>query len=205
MTSRAVVYVCYGEPARREAALSIASLRWRHDWSVMVIGEPVEGAANVELPRVDAGGRWSKLCALDVAPSDMVLFVDADTRIRSDLSAGFDILEAGWDMAICPSTMQGDDLLWHVDATERAATLDELGYEPLQLQGGLWFVKRNRRTERLFSAWKCEWMRWKGEDQAAFLRALAVAPVKLFLLGYPFNSAGGSIVEHRHGFIRRQQ
>ena len=203
MTDRGVVYVAYGEAARTEAALSIASLKWRHDWPVMVIDETrLPQAHGLEQSQA---ARWAKVNTLELVPWESVMYVDSDTRIRGDLSAGFAILEAGWDMAIVPSTMQGSDLFWHVGAIERAATLDELGYEPLQLQGGLFFAQRNERVLRFFAAWRNEWMRWKDQDQAAFLRALAAVPLRIWLLGYPWNAPGGAVVEHRHGFIRRAQ
>jgi hypothetical protein len=198
VTTRGVVYVAYGQAAKQEAALSIASLKWKHDWPVTVIDE-------ARLALQDPGGRWAKLNALEVTPWESVLYIDADSRIRGDLSGGFRILDDGWDMAICPSTQQGGDLFWHVGDGERQVTLYELGYEPLQLQGGLWFVKRNERVLNFFAAWRCEYLRFKDQDQAAFLRALAAVPLKVWLLGFPWNSSGGSIVEHRHGFLRRHQ
>ena len=98
-----------------------------------------------------------------------------------------------------PSGNQGTDLLWHVDEEEREATLDEV-LNPLQLQAGVFWFKRNERTELLFTEWRKEWLRWKGQDQAAFLRALARAPVRMWILGFPFN--GGAVIAHLFGRTR---
>jgi hypothetical protein len=196
-----VVYVVYGEAARREAELSIKGLRQWHDWPVSVIGDNVEGAERIEFSRADEGGRWGKLNLNNLSPYDLTLYLDADTRPRGDLSVGFDILEDGWDMAITPSPMQGDELLWHVSDEERAATLKELGNEPLALQAGVMYISKNQGTARLFSAWRNEWLRWRDQDQAALLRALGRVPVRVWLLGRPYN--GGALVDHRFGMIRR--
>ena len=61
-------------------------------------------------------------------------------------------------------------------------------------------VAKNERTANLFDAWKREWMRYSGEDQAAFVRALYSAPVKIWLLGHPWN--GGAAIGHNWGAMR---
>jgi hypothetical protein len=181
------------------AAQSIQSLHQFHDWPVVVIGDQVDGAKHIPFPRVDAGGRWAKLNLTNLSPFEYTLYIDADTLVRGDLSAGFDILSDGWDAAIVPSQQQGPELLWHVTVEERQATLNELEYEPLQLQGGMMFYQNNEAMSRFFSAWRFEWLRWRGADQGALLRALAQCPLRLWLLGYPWNSGVGTIVSHHFG------
>ena len=72
----------------------------------------------------------------------------------------------------------------------------------LQLQGGMMFWRKNERTRAFFQAWREEWERWKGQDQAALLRALHRTPLKLWLLSNEWN--GGSLIEHRYGAARER-
>ena len=116
-----------------------------------------------------------------------MLYLDADTLVRQAVDVGFEMLADGWDLVMVPSTNQGDDVLWHVRPEEVGATFAELGYQPLQLQCGVMFIARNERTAAFFDAWHDEWMRWCDEDQAAFLRALKRVPLKIWMLGYPWN------------------
>lgn len=109
-------------------------------------------------------------------------------------------MQDGHDMAMAISSNQGGECLWHVDKRERDKTLLELGREPLQLQAGVMFFRKTKRTNKLFATWKSEWLRWKGQDQAALLRALQQVPVKLHLLGRPWN--GGAVVAHLFGRAR---
>jgi len=202
-----VVYVAYGEPARREAAASIASLRRRHDWPVAVIADrplPVPDVQHLPLAaaEMDAGARWAKLQLDRLSPFAQTLYLDADTRICGDLSAGFAILEDGWDMALTTSSRQGDDVLGNCTPGERAATFEALGTpDLLGLQAGVFFVRRCPATVALFAAWQREWQRHRDQDQAALLRALWQVPVRMYVLGREYN--GGALIEHRFGAARR--
>jgi len=147
------------------------------------------------------GARALKTALLDWTPFARTVYLDADTTVHGNLAAGFAVLRDGWDLALCPSANQGADLLWHVGEADRAATLAAVGTrEPLQLQAGVFFVARNDRTRALFAAWRAEWARFRDQDQGALLRALARVPVKLWLLGRPFN--GGPVVSHHFGVLR---
>jgi hypothetical protein len=198
MGGQGVAMIAYGEKAEREAGYCLESLRLRHGWPVCLWRGALPGAPNTDKGR----SRHAKTHMLDWTPWDRTLYLDADTRVQGDLSAGFFILDAGWDLAICPSANQGDDWLWHVGEAERVATRCELGGEPLQLQAGAFFVARNERTRELWRAWAEEWAIFQDEDQGAFLRALARHPVRIWLLGYPWNSPGGQLVNHQHGRVR---
>ena len=134
------------------------------------------------------------------SPFDYTLYCDADTRIYGDVTPGFDALASGFDLALAPSTNQGDGAFWHIAHSEKDATISELGYTPVQWQCGVMFIARNERTARLFAMWNYEWKRYRDEDQAAFVRALHNAPVKIFALGYPWN--GGAVIGHRFGACR---
>ena len=196
------VYIAYGEPACKEARLSIKSLREHNTGDVTVVSD--KGLDLGKSHKMDAGpgtpGRWAKV-NLDCLGFEQTCYLDADTRVYGSLQVGFDILAAEWDMVIVPSSNQGSELLYHVSEAEREATLSELGNsDVLQLQGGAFWFQRNERTLALFDAWRAEWLRWKGQDQGALLRALNKAPVRLWLLGRPFN--GGAVVGHRFGMAR---
>ncbi len=204
------VYVAFGAGAEREAAASIGSLRRFHQESVIVVSDNDEGripSADYFLRSKTTGladdvqrSRWAKV-NLDALPLDRACYLDADTRVQGDLSAGFEVLGDGWDLVITPSDHQAQEVMWHVDEGEREATLDALACVPLALQGGVFFWRKNERTRAFFRAWREEWLRWKGQDQGALLRALWRAPLRVWVLGRPFN--GGSVVQHRFGACLR--
>lgn len=182
--------VAFGKAAEMEAQHCAATIP--HGLSVK-IARGDDGALNKQ------SSRQAKINLLD-APFDRVLYLDADTRIYGDISAAWDALSAGWDIAITHSDNQGHGAFWHVKEAEREITLAEIEYLPVQWQCGVMFVARNERTAALMSAWLEEWQRWQDEDQAAFVRALHRAPVRIWPLGRPWN--GGAIIGHRFGACR---
>ncbi len=200
-SKRGVVYIAYGWRAAKEAGYSIKALAQHNDLPVTVMGERVKGADHVEFDDRESMGRWAKVNLDRLSPYALSLYLDADTRVHGNISAGFSILQ-DWDIAMSPSKVQGDGILWHVSDEERDATYRELGYDLLQLQGGMMFWRKNKRTAAFFTAWREEWERWKGQDQAALLRALHRTPLRLWLLSNEWN--GGSLIEHRYGAARRR-
>lgn len=151
-------------------------------------------------PDSDPYGRGAKLSVLDWSPFSHTLYLDADTRAVGELGGPFALLEGGWDMAITLSLRQGTDALGHLGAAERAATIDPA---TLALQAGVFYVANTLRTQALFRAWLEEWRRWGPLDQGALLRAYREHPVRLWLLGRPFND--GALVEHHYGAAARRQ
>jgi hypothetical protein len=104
-------------------------------------------------------------------------------------------------MVITPSPQQDGETLWHVSEAERETTFDEWGTaQVLQLQCGVMWFTLTDRVREFFNLWREEWLRWQGQDQAAFLRALNRFPLKVWLLGRPFD--GGAVVGHRWGVLR---
>lgn len=197
-----VIYVAYGQAAKREAAASIRSLREHCALPVAVVGERVKGAdCQLAFDEPGPGARWAKLNLDRLSPFGQAVYVDADTRVRGDLGAGFEILAAGWDVAIAASGRQGPDVMGHMAEGERELTLTELGHEPLQLQAGLFFFNRET-VGGLFAAWRGEWMRFRGQDQGALLRALRRCPARVWVLGGVWNRAGGEVVDHRFGAVK---
>lgn len=127
---------------------------------------------------------------------DYHLYLDADTIIlNKDIDKIIKILSDGFDLVICPSTNQESNSFWHIQELEKQKTFEQLEYQPLQLQGGVfaWNVK----TDIFFDTWFNEWNKYKDQDQAALVRALAIHPVKYYLLSNVFN--GGSVVKHNFG------
>lgn len=202
---RGVVYVAYGKPARTQARLAIASLRKHTNLPVAVISdEPMDGVRNIYAPDADPGARWAKLSLDLLTPFKHTLYLDADTRVRQDISAGFDILVDGWDMAIAPSVNQigTGDWLWHCDAGDRTDVVTKWGFFPLVLQGGVMFLAMSERVHKFFEQWRVHWSAYRNQDQGALLRALYDVPLKVWLLGRVWN--GGAAIEHRFGAARRK-
>lgn len=187
-----VVYIVYGKPARVEAEQSIASLLRFNNLPVTIITDDFGMTP-------EQNSRLAKVNLPELVDYDRVLYLDADTRIKGNISTGFEILN-DWDLAIAPSKNQGNDLFRHIqNQQERETTLQELGnFWPIQLQAGVMFFDRQRCT-RLFAEWRHQWRRWQGQDQAALLRALAIEPVRVWLLGRCWN--GGNLIEHHFGRI----
>lgn len=191
---RGIIYVAYGEAARQEARLSMQGL----SYPVTVVGDrPIEEAGHIPFPNPGYGARWAKLNVDLLSPYNPTGYIDADTRVYQPLDAGFEIIEDGWDFAIAPSMMQGEDWLWKC-GEERERVIEECFFQPLSLQAGVFFFAKNERTGTFFQVWR---EMWQGkQDQAALLRALYRVPIKVWLLGRPWN--GGTIIQHRFGFAR---
>lgn len=188
--SQGIAYIAIGKEARAEATESIKALETQLPVKVIETGpyeDPVQAS------------RWAKVNLDQLVPWTDACYLDADTRVNADVSEIFAILDDGWDWVMVPSQNQGADSLWHLSAEEREATIAE-ALAPLQLQAGVFWFRRNERTELLFTEWRKEWQRWEGQDQGAFLRALSKAPVRMWLLGFPWN--GGAAIRHLFGRTR---
>jgi hypothetical protein len=191
--TRGVCLIAYGGKAATEAVQCLTSLRHFHDWPYITMTH-VTHRTYTDVQQ----SRWAKVTLDRWSPFDETLYLDADTRVQGDISAGFEILRDGWDMVIAPSAQQGSDLMWHIGSKEREETMLAYGCaDILQLQGGVFWFQKSAAMLRLFEAWRDEWVKYTQFDQAALLRALIIAPVKLYLMGYPFN--GGAIIAHKHG------
>ena len=193
-------YVVYGDRAQAEAAKSLATLHQHNHKAVTVIGDRrLDGVGFVPFEGKGTPGRWAKVNLDQLSPYTHTCYLDADTIIHGDLAAGFEILRDGWDLVIAPSVNQGDRWLEHVGEEERLQTWYGLGYKFLQLQAGvMWFHKE--RCARLFKAWRAAWNKFLGQDQAALLRALYQAPVRVWLLGRPWSD--GAMIRHLYGRLR---
>jgi len=194
MNSKAIFWVSYGDRAQLETRFSKESASRWSDLPQRVITRDVGAVSN------KIASRYAKTTLLDSTTFEQVLYLDADTRVNGKLQPGFDMLDDGWDIVMTASNSQDTDLMWHLQEAEAEATLNDLGYLPLALQCGVMFVNRNERTLEFWRAWHEEWMRYADEDQGAFLRALNRVPLKLWILGRPWN--GGAVIDHRFGMVR---
>jgi hypothetical protein len=105
-------------------------------------------------------------------------------------------------LVVVPSESRAE-VLWHLSHEDKEATFQRTGLSrPLMLNTGVLFFAKTFRTQRFFEFWRSEWLRFKSWDQGAFLRALRQSPVTIWLLGLPFNSAKGEVVEHLFGRAR---
>jgi hypothetical protein len=208
MADKGVVYIALGEAAVSEQQASLKTLRQYHpDWKVYTFGSEmrigqksdfIPTAGQKEILR--SMSRGLKVDLYNLSPFDETLYLDADTRVRGSLQCGFDYLEAGCELVIAPSSQQGEDWLWHVSEEERNQTEAEIGYKPLQLQAGVMWFRKCVSIEKLFTAWREEWSRYKGEDQGALLRAMKRAPVKIWLLSHEYVE---TIIQHQFGACRK--
>lgn len=199
---RGACLIAYGPKAEAEAQQCIESLLQFHDLPYAIASD-VSGRHHVKIWQTDdytdvQRSRWAKVTLDMWSPFDETLYLDADTRVQGSVEHGYEMLDDGWDMVITPSAHQGSDNMWHIAPDEREYTylLYECG-DVLQLQGGVFWFRRSAAITALFNAWRDEWRKWQQFDQAALLRALILSPVKVHLLGRPFN--GGAVVAHRHG------
>lgn len=207
-----VAYIAFGDKARQEMQESwtaIGKLELGLPVTMMTSATQLSASIRQAIPVHEdnhiALSRWAKATLDQWTTFQKTLYLDADTRVvHPSFTVGFELLYSGWEMVMCLSDHQGTGALWHVSEEEREATLDEIGFTPVQLQCGVVWFDKTPAVQRLFEAWRSEWLRWKGQDQAAFLRALHYCPVKLAVLGKPFNSGEGTVIQHLFGRLRHE-
>lgn len=199
--TKGVVYVAYGAPAVEACRRSVVGLQDQYD--VAVISDSKTGIGqHVYAPDADQGARWAKLSIDGLSPFEYTAYLDADTIPLQSIETGFEILADGWDMVVTPSDRQGTRSMYHLIQEEREQTIAELGFESLQLQGGVMFFRKSDAIKSFFAAWRVEWQRWNDKDQGALLRAMQRVPLKIWLLGRPWN--GGAVIEHHFGKAARK-
>ncbi len=201
--SKGVIWIALGPNAEQELLKSQASFQ-KHNRTTSRVFDP----AMIDFPAglsIDQQAHWAKVNADRWSPYDFTLLLDADTRIKGDLSWGFKMLYKGWDMLVAPSipTAASGKVLWNLNGEERRITLQELGvWQHIMLNTGVMYFNKAERVSKLFELWRSEWLRYKDRDQGAFLRALNQRSVNLWLLGHPYNSAQGEVVTHLFGKAR---
>jgi len=199
---RGVVYVAYGREARQEALMSSRTVE-EHNPGLpisLIASEPLGKLHFIKYDLPRERNRWAKLNIDTLSPYNVTAYLDADTRVTGRLTAGFEMLEDGWDMAMALSKNQETDWLWHCSEDDRQMTEARLRHKGLQYGAGVMFVAWGERTRALWAAWREEWGAFCGQDQGAFMRALQRVRVRLWILGGTWN--GGSLVTHRYGMAR---
>ena len=208
---KGAIYVAYGEAAVAQFRIARQHLGRVHPyWAVAYLSDKrlkcKRGIPpSMWLAHKDTGGgvRDIKLQMDLLSPFEYTVYFDADTRVRYPILAGWDMLRDGWDMLVAPTRGQYKMLLGHIDSLgnapgEAQTTIDEVGGRPfLALQGGAMWFHKSERVHRFFEIWREEWLRFRDRDQGALLRALERRPVRMWLLGRPFN--GGAVVAHHFG------
>lgn len=193
-----VLYVAYGDPARKCAKAAMKTFKRFHDSCVEIalVSDAPIGVEDIfiECDDVDVGGRHAKTRIYDIAPAhwEYVMYLDADTEVVGRGDYLFRLLHDGWDMVICKNPGKyhiASQMVRSDNLDECEHTFDLLGTdELLQLNGGVFAFQRNERTGHFFHAWHEEWKRWGKRDQGALLRALFANPIKLFVLGNEWNT-----------------
>ena len=202
IATRGVVWVAFGVNAQNEVKKSVKSLLKHNKVPTTVITELDPYAVKPgRLGTKDQEAHWAKVTVDQWSPYMDTLMLDADTRVNGSLKLGFQMLSAGWEVVLVPSVPPHEGAcLWHLQETERMATLEEIGtWRHIMFNSGLVFFRRTQNVKNLFTAWRKEWLRYRDRDQGALVRALQKHPVKLWLLGPPFNSLGGEVVDHLFG------
>lgn len=199
---KGAVWVAFGANAQREAGESVSSFLKRNSFRVKVLRELSFPAP--EGLTVDQQAHWAKTCVNLWTPFSLTLLLDADTQVKGDLSYGFKLLNKGWELVLAPSIPPHPGaVLWSLSEKERRYMLEQLGtWRYVMLNTGVMYFRDTEAVRRLFECWRTEWLRFKDRDQGALLRALQQCPVALWLLGHPFNSSEGEVVEHHFGRAR---
>lgn len=202
MLTRGVCYVAIGRKAENAYRSALERLEQHTDLAadLMDLDRSQGIADNPKGMNAIQMSRWAKTNLDQWTPFDHTLYMDADTHVLdADVAVGFQMLDDGFDMVITPSEKQDKDWLWHCSEEDRTVTLDEVG-PSVQLQGGVFWFRKTDRVASFFNKWREEWLRFKDQDQGALLRALNAVPLRVWLLGYPWN--GGVIVAHNYGTAR---
>lgn len=206
-TDKGVVYVVYGHKAQEACRKSIASLR-RHNplTSVAVVGDDVQVKGVVQVAFQQhrqynpmQQSRHAKTNLDQLTPFKSTVYLDADTIVYQPLDTMFDALIC-YEWLATISTQQGKNWIKHAAEDERVQTLMEIGYTPVQLQGGVFGFRRTNNVRAFFAEWRRQWALYADVDQAALMRALHECPMSIWYLGLPFN--GGAVIGHLFGTAR---
>lgn len=208
MTDRGVIYMCWGDPATREAEASMRSL-WKHaaDMPVMVVGDKTAVRHFTNQPRVLAhlcgvdpfasqsmfgfmAGRIKPLLA-GISPFERTLYVDAETEFKVSPAIGFNLLDK-WDLVIAEAETRSLGTTFpsnHHEADKTASWLKTSHI--LYHNSGMIFWRKNVATSRLFDLWSEEWLKYKGwDEQVALLRALLRSDVLFLNVPFTWNCRG---------------
>lgn len=191
--------VAFGEPSRECARKLIGSVR-KHMPGLpvcLVSTKPLGGETIfVEQRDSDIGGRIAKLKAYELAPAAWryVLYLDADIELVQPIDYLFQLLQDGWEMAICKdmNRYHTANMMLRPDNTDEAHATWAILLSPegsFQYNGGMMAFRRSEATRDFFRSWQTEWQKYGKRDQGALLRALYGNPLRLYLLGNQWNAS----------------
>ena len=203
-----VIYMCWGEPATREAEASMRSLwKFEPDMPVFVVGdgeavrhfskEKRIAACEIDVdPFTSAhlfgfkAGRIKPLLA-GLSPFEHSLYVDAETEFKRSPAEGFALLDK-WDFVIAEAETRSLATTFPDNRTEADQTAAWLGTPHiLYHNSGMFYWRRNEATRALFDLWSDEWQRYGGwDEQIALLRALLKADVLFLNVPFTWNCRG---------------
>ena len=209
-----VVYIVFGEKARKAAAESILSLRkFCPDLPIVIIGDGYnmeaefiawegESPFDPTMPRQFhfMAGRI-KPFLYDLSPYDKTLYVDADTEFQGSIAPAWDLLDR-FDFMLAKHSSHNLGMLTAQPSPERLTTLAELGGngDVPYPNSGVLFWKKSPASELLFQSWHKEWLRFPGwDEQLALMRAIYKHPIRHLLLPEAWNGENrreGSIIFH---------
>jgi hypothetical protein len=208
MADRGVIYMCWGDPATREAEASMKSL-WKHaaELSVMVVGDQAAVQHFKGRPRV-----LTHLCTVDpfanqtmtgfmagrikpllasISPFERTLYVDAETEFKISPVIGFNLLDR-WDFVIAEAELRSLATTFptsHHEADKTAAWLKTPHI--LYHNSGMFFWRKSDAALKLFELWSEEWLKYKGwDEQVALLRALLRSDALFLNVPFTWNCRG---------------
>lgn len=196
---RGIYCVAFGDPARRCAQRMIASVRrWMPGVPVALCSDRPLGPEDVLVKRRDAdiGGRYAKIGMYELSPQewDPVLYLDADTELVADIGFLFELIEDGWQMAITKAIVREIRHYPFVSQQQRTRTRAALGtLQVIQYSSGVIAFGRDEETARLFRRWRREWQPAERRDQSALMRAIYRNPIRIYTLGYEWNTVVGYV------------
>jgi hypothetical protein len=207
--TKGIVYIAFGEKARQEAEKSIASVKAVGvDMPIVSIGDTeICGTKFIRwegLPPFSCGGKLSfragevKPLLYKLSHFKNTLYLDADTTIKRDFTAGFDYLK---DNDVCVSYhVKPNGETWFVDeifgnsklsppisdtsVREREITQGMIGKRMPFINTGVIFFRAFQAASLFFETWRDEWKIFSGwDEQMAFHRAIVKCPkAKIMLL-----------------------
>lgn len=212
MIDEGIILIALGSQARKQALECIVSIQKHSDYPITVYSDTLwtQKGITVKLAPLGDGqeivdygveARRIKTQLEILTPYKTTLYMDVDCRLRANPELYFDAIADGFDIAIAHSSVQGGQFGQHCHEADREATLDLLGFLPIQLQCGVFAFKRSPAMRGLFSQWRKEYGCYGSHDQLAFLRALHLKPVKLCLLTQTHNN--GAVIIHLFGSLKR--
>lgn len=211
--SRGVIYVAFGETYLLQAIHSIRTLRQHNpDLRVLVLHNVTGDLSNLtricgELCQLkyfavsSKRNREFKSSVHRYSPFERTLFLDCDTEIKRDLSAGFEFLDIA-DLAIRPEPAP-----YAMSITESdPAQAEKLTLFFGEFNTGVIFFKKSAEAARLLDLWYENVMKNNARDQKHFVRALSECrDINIWPLGPAWNYMRYDVRTHARSSLLRSE